>query len=133
MSSSKRKDKDKDKSKDKPKKPYHIKRSDLDLEFYEQQQEQKSFSLLFSRSINSLIRSKQFYAYLVLQGIAAWWGLGQVFLCVGILWMMYANTGLKKKEGEKSSWSVFNKGFEAIEGSTDMEAVEREIRSRGLI
>ncbi|KAK6496932.1 hypothetical protein TWF481_001913 [Arthrobotrys musiformis] len=126
--SSKRKERDKDK----PKKPYHIKRADLDLDFYQQQQEQKSFSLLFTRSYRSLVRSRQFYAYLVLQAVAAWYGLGQGFLCVGILWMMYANTG-RRKEGEKSSWSVFNKGFEAIEGSTDMEAVEREIRSRGLI
>ncbi|KAK6344671.1 hypothetical protein TWF718_006629 [Orbilia javanica] len=130
--SSKRKEKS-TKDKDKPKKPYHIKRSDLDLEFYEQQQDQKSFSLLFTRSVRALINSRQFYAYLLLQAVAAWYGLGQVFLCVGILWMMYANTGLKRKDGEKSSWSVFNKGFEAIEGSTDMEAVEREIRSRGLI
>ncbi|KAK6539193.1 hypothetical protein TWF694_009435 [Orbilia ellipsospora] len=114
------------------KKPYHIKRADLDLEDYELQQNQKSFSLLASRAFQALIHSKQFYAYLVLQTLAAWYKLGQVFFCVGILWMMYANTG-RRKEGEKSSWSVFNEGFEAIEGSTDMEAVEKEIRSRGLI
>ncbi|KAK6522933.1 hypothetical protein TWF281_002362 [Arthrobotrys megalospora] len=130
--SSKRKEKDKPKDKS-AKKPYHIKRADLELEDYQLQQEQKSFSLLFSRGIHALVRSKQFYAYLILQAVAAWYGFGQAFLCVGILWMMVANTRLKKKEGEMSSWSVFNKNFESIEGSTDMEAVEREIRSRGMI
>ncbi|KAK6340105.1 hypothetical protein TWF730_001876 [Orbilia blumenaviensis] len=132
--SSKRKEKDSKKPKDKSlKKPYHIKRADLDLDDYQLQQEQKSFSLLFSRGVQALVRSRQFYAYLVLQAVAAWFRLGQVFLCVGFLWMMYANTRKFRNEGEKSSWSVFNEGFEAIEGSTDMEAVEREIRSRGLI
>ncbi|EWC43561.1 hypothetical protein DRE_01448 [Drechslerella stenobrocha 248] len=122
-----------DKAKDKAsKKPYHIKRADLDLDGYQLQQEQKSTRLLLSRASHALVRSWQFHAYLVLQALAAWFKLGQVFFCVGILWMMYANTG-RRKEGEMSSWSVFNKGFEAIEGSTDMEAVEREIRSRGLI
>ncbi|EPS44398.1 hypothetical protein H072_1611 [Dactylellina haptotyla CBS 200.50] len=122
----------KDKAKDKAsKKPYHIKRADLELEDYQLQQEQKSFALLATRGFNALIHSRQFYVYLLLQAIAAWFKLGQGFLCVGILWMMYANTG-KRKAGEKSSWSVFNEGFEAIEGSTDMEALEREMRSRGL-
>ncbi|KAK6338770.1 hypothetical protein TWF696_009582 [Orbilia brochopaga] len=133
MSTSAAKKRPKDKPKDKAsKKPYHFKRADLDLDDYQLQQEQKSTSLLISRAFQALVRSRQFYAYLVLQAVAAWFKLGQVFFCVGILWMMYANTG-RRKEGEMSSWSVFNAGFEAIEGSTDMEAVEREIRSRGLI
>ncbi|KAF3928435.1 hypothetical protein ABW20_dc0101643 [Dactylellina cionopaga] len=122
----------KEKPKDKAtKKPYHIKRADLELEDYQLQQEQKSFLLLLSRGYQALIHSRQFHAYLLLQAIAAWFKLGQVFFCVGILWMMYSNTG-KRKEGQKSSWSVFNEGFEAIEGATDMEALEREMRSRGL-
>ncbi|KAF3913785.1 hypothetical protein ABW21_db0200223 [Orbilia brochopaga] len=133
MSTSAAKKRPKDKPKDKAsKKPYHFSRADLDLDDYQLQQEQKSTSLLLSRAFNALINSRQFYVYLVLQAIAAWFKVGQVFFCIGILWMMYANTG-RRKEGEMSSWSVFNKGFEAIEGSTDMEAVEREMRSRGLI
>ncbi|KAF8455856.1 hypothetical protein BGX38DRAFT_1164931, partial [Terfezia claveryi] len=34
-------------------------------------------------------------------------------LCIGILWMMYANTGTRK-EGEKSAYSLFNENFEAF-------------------
>jgi len=33
--------------------------------------------------------------------------------CIGILWMMYVNTGTRK-EGEKSAYSLFNENFEAF-------------------
>src|SRR4051794_28090936 len=94
------------------KKPYHIKRADLELDEYQLQQEQKSLPLLISRGFHALTHSRQFHVYLVLQTIAAWFKVGQVFFCIGILWAFYANTG-KRKEGEMSSWSVFNKDFEA--------------------
>ncbi|KAI9789521.1 MAG: hypothetical protein M1835_001603 [Candelina submexicana] len=116
--------------KPKSKKPYHIKRADLHLEEYKKERSDRSPQVLFNRALNALKASRQFHFYVGLQLLASISGYGQVMLAVGLLWAMIANTG-KRKEGEMSAYSLFNEGFEAIEGSTDMEALERELRVRG--
>ncbi len=102
----------KPKPKTKPKKPYHIKRSDLNLTEYKKERSDRSPQILFNRALTSLKTSRQFHLYIGLQILAVVSGYGQVMLAVGLLWAMIANTG-KRKEGEMSAYSLFNEGVEA--------------------
>jgi len=109
------------------KKRYYISRKELDIEGYKQELLEKSPSALLARAAHALKASRQFRLYVALQLLAALAGYGQVFFCVGFLWMFYVNTGTRRA-GEKSAYSVFNEGVEAIEGATQMEYLERELR-----
>ncbi|KAF2232756.1 hypothetical protein EV356DRAFT_426225, partial [Viridothelium virens] len=115
----------------KNKKPYHISKADLQLDEYIEERNSRSPSLLVQKAYNHLKNSRQFHAYVILQVLAALIGYGQVMFVLGLFWAMIANTG-KRKEGEMSAYSLFNDGVEAIAGSTDMEALEQELRSRGV-
>ncbi|KAF4313182.1 Aminotransferase class IV [Botryosphaeria dothidea] len=115
----------------KVKKPYHIKKADLHLDEYIEDQNSKNPSLLAQRVVAHLKASFQFKLYLALQFVAVVAGYGQAMLIVGLLWAMIANTG-KRKDGELSAYSLFNEDVQAIQGSTDMEALERELRTRAL-
>lgn len=122
------------------KKPYHIKKADLDLTGYKKDLEDRSPGHLFQRAVTSLRISRQFHLYVLLQSVAAVCGYGQFMFCIGssnacalgfplililavdrnlviytgILWMCYANTG-KRKDGEKSAYSIFNENTEAYD------------------
>jgi hypothetical protein len=99
----------KDTSKEKKqKKPFHVKREDLDLPGYIEEQNSKKPSVLFERLLDHTIRSNKFRLYVVLQLVAASLGWGQLMLIIGLGWMMVANTGTRK-EGEMSAYSLFNK------------------------
>ncbi|KAI9773113.1 MAG: hypothetical protein M1840_008234 [Geoglossum simile] len=113
------------------KKPYHIKKADLHLDEYRKEQQDRSPALLFKRAVNGLRVSRQFHLYVAIQLVAIMAGYGQVMLVIGLFWAMVVNTG-KRKEGEMSAYSLFNEGVEAIEGSTDMQALEQELRTRSL-
>ncbi|KAK8208153.1 hypothetical protein IWZ01DRAFT_542729 [Phyllosticta capitalensis] len=115
----------------KPKKPYHISKADLRLDEYIEEQNSKNPSLLVKRGVDHLKTSFQFKLYVALQLAAATIGYGQVMFCFGVFWAMIANTG-KRKKGEMSAYSIFNKDVQSIAGSTDMEALDRELRTRGL-
>ena len=95
----------------KAKKPYHLSRAELDLPTYIEEQNTKSPRVLWQRFLDHTVNSFQFKLYLGLQAVAAWLGWGQLMLMVGIGWMMLANT-TKRKEGEKSAYSLFNPGVE---------------------
>lgn len=69
--------------KKKPKKPFHIKKSDLRLDEYKQEIRDKSPGLLLRGALESLLTSRQFYLYLLLQALAAGFGYGQMMLCIG--------------------------------------------------
>lgn len=63
------------------------------------------------------------------------WGLfielefGVVFLVASALYFMYVSLrGSRRKSGEPSAYSVFNKNFEAIEGTLSAEQFEKELR-----
>lgn len=96
----------------KPKKPYHIKKADLHLDEYIEEQNSKKPSLLIQRAVTHLKTSFQFKLYLVLQCIAVLAGYGQAMLIVGLLWAMIANTG-KRRDGELSAYSLFNDDVQA--------------------
>ncbi|KAK7555208.1 hypothetical protein IWX49DRAFT_56767 [Phyllosticta citricarpa] len=115
----------------KPKKPYHIKKADLHLDEYIEEQNSKNPSLLVKRGVDHLKHSLQFKLYVFLQLAAAIAGYGQVMFIFGVFWAMIANTG-KRQKGEMSAYSLFNKDVQSIAGSTDMEALERELRTRGV-
>jgi hypothetical protein len=95
----------------KAKKPYHVSRADLDLPTYIEEQNAKSPRVLWNRFLDHTIYSFQFKLYVVVQIVAASLGLGQLMLIIGLGWMMLANT-TKRKEGEKSAYSLFNPGVE---------------------
>ncbi|KAI9686711.1 MAG: hypothetical protein M1822_002770 [Bathelium mastoideum] len=115
----------------KNKKPYHISKADLQLDEYIEERNSRSPSLLVQKAYNHLKHSRQFHVYIILQIGAAIIGYGQVMLVVGLFWAMIANTG-KRKDGEMSAYSLFNKNVEAMAGSTNMEALEQELRTRGV-
>ena len=117
--------------KKKNKKPYHISRADLQLDEFIEERNSRSPSLLIQKAYNHLKHSRQFHIYIVLQVVSALIGYGQVMLVLGLFWAMIANTG-KRKQGEKSAYSLFNENVEPIAGSTDMQALEQELRSRGV-
>lgn len=98
--------------KKKEKKPFHIKRADLHLEEYVEEQNSKDPRLLVKRAFEHLKHSLQFKLFILLQVIAIWFGHGLLMLIIGLIWAMLANTG-KRKEGEKSAYSLFNEGVEA--------------------
>ncbi len=76
--------------------------------------------------------------YIVLLKVILWlllWGLfievefGVVFLVASALYFMYVSLkGSRRKSWEPSAYSVFNKNFEAIEGTLTAEQFERELR-----
>ena len=110
------------------KKPHHIPRSTLaaSLPAYRAELVARDPTYLVRRAFDAVITSRKFWVYVLLQCVAAWVGYGQAMLCVGILWGMLEGTG--RREGGLSPWSVFNEGGVAMEGSTDMGALERELR-----
>ncbi|KAI5779976.1 hypothetical protein EDC01DRAFT_633424 [Geopyxis carbonaria] len=115
---------------DKPKrtkKPFYLKKSDLDLEDYKKEIQDQSPRHLLKTLVERLRTSKKFHIWCLLQIIAALLGFGQVMACIGILWMFHSNTQ-ERKAGEKSAYSLFNKNIEAIDGATNMEYLDREIR-----
>lgn len=96
----------------KVKKPYHIKKADLHLDEYIEEQNSKNPALLLQRAVAHLKTSFQFKVYLGLQFVAVLAGYGQAMLIIGLLWAMVANTG-KRKDGEVSAYSLFNKDVQA--------------------
>ena len=108
------------------KKPFHIPRSALNVPEYRADLVARSPIHLLKRASTAIFTSRKFWIYVCLQICAAWVGYGQAMLCVGILWGMVEGTG--NREGGMSSWSVFNEGVVGIEGSTDVGALEREMR-----
>ncbi|KAK4991688.1 hypothetical protein LTR50_001696 [Elasticomyces elasticus] len=98
---------------------------------YIEEQNAKSPELLLQRAVRTLKSSTQFHVYVALQLGAAIAGYGQVMLVIGIFWAMLANTG-RREEGSMSAYSLFNENAEAIAGSTDMDALERELRGRSV-
>jgi hypothetical protein len=69
----------------KRKKPFHIKRSDLDLDGYRKEIQDQSPTYLVQRALTALKVSRQFHLFVGLQVVAAFFGYGQVMLCIGML------------------------------------------------
>jgi hypothetical protein len=74
---------DKEKPK-KNKKPYHFKKSDLDLDGYRKDIQDRSAAHLFERGLSTLRTSRRFHLYVILQVLAAALGYGQVMFCIGM-------------------------------------------------
>ena len=56
-------------------------------------------------------------------------GFGAVFFITSILYMLVASLrGSRRKPWEPSAYSVFNRNFEAIDGTLSAEQFERELR-----
>ncbi|KAA8911844.1 hypothetical protein FN846DRAFT_904045 [Sphaerosporella brunnea] len=117
----------KEKSKKKTKKPYYIKKADVDLDGYRNEIQERDPAHLLKRAAVAVKTSRQFQLFLAFQAVAVAFGIGQIMLCIGLLWMFYANTG-NRKPGEKSAYSLFNENVEAIDGATNLEYLDREMR-----
>ncbi|KAG9470328.1 hypothetical protein GDO78_018128 [Eleutherodactylus coqui] len=77
----------------------------------------------------------KFLLWLVLLGLFVELEFGLVYFVLSMFYWLYVGTrrpGLKKK-GEKSAYSVFNPGCEAIEGTLTAEQFERELLYSPLV
>ncbi|XP_037698318.1 SAYSvFN domain-containing protein 1 [Choloepus didactylus] len=72
--------------------------------------------------------------WLVLLGLFVELEFGLAYFVLSLFYWMYVGTRgpEEKKEGEKSAYSVFNPGCEAIQGSLTAEQFERELQFRPL-
>ncbi|XP_006148727.1 SAYSvFN domain-containing protein 1 [Tupaia chinensis] len=72
--------------------------------------------------------------WLVLLGLFVELEFGLAYFVLSLFYWMYVGTRGpgEKKEGEKSAYSVFNPGCEAIEGTLTAEQLERELQLRPL-
>ncbi|XP_003789367.1 SAYSvFN domain-containing protein 1 [Otolemur garnettii] len=73
--------------------------------------------------------------WLVLLGLFVELEFGLVYFVLSLFYWMYVGTRgpAEKKEGEKSAYSVFNPGCEAIQGTLTAEQLERELQYRPLV
>ncbi|EFB17426.1 hypothetical protein PANDA_016216, partial [Ailuropoda melanoleuca] len=72
--------------------------------------------------------------WLVLLGLFVELEFGLVYFVLSLFYWMYVGTRSpeEKREGEKSAYSVFNPGCEAIQGTLTAEQLERELQLRPL-
>ncbi|XP_048081754.2 SAYSvFN domain-containing protein 1 [Ursus arctos] len=72
--------------------------------------------------------------WLVLLGLFVELEFGLVYFVLSLFYWMYVGTRgpEEKREGEKSAYSVFNPGCEAIQGTLTAEQLERELQLRPL-
>ncbi|KAM6184231.1 SAYSvFN domain-containing protein 1 [Erethizon dorsatum] len=72
--------------------------------------------------------------WLVLLGLFAELEFGLAYFVLSLFYWMYVGTRApgEKKEGERSAYSVFNPGCEAIQGTLTAEQLERELQIRPL-
>ncbi|EHB05912.1 hypothetical protein GW7_08993 [Heterocephalus glaber] len=70
--------------------------------------------------------------WLVLLGLFVELEFGLAYFVLSLFYWMYVGTRGpgEKKEGEKSAYSVFNPGCEAIQGTLTAEQLERELQIR---
>ncbi|KAM4834623.1 SAYSvFN domain-containing protein 1 [Thomomys bottae] len=70
--------------------------------------------------------------WLVLLGLFVELEFGLVYFVLSLFYWMYVGTRgpEEKQEGEKSAYSVFNPGCEAIQGTLTAEQLERELQLR---
>lgn len=70
--------------------------------------------------------------WLVLLGLFVELEFGLAYFVLSMFYWMYVGTRGpgEKKEGEKSAYSVFNPGCEAIQGTLTAEQLERELQLR---
>ncbi|XP_069810319.1 SAYSvFN domain-containing protein 1 isoform X2 [Dendropsophus ebraccatus] len=76
----------------------------------------------------------KFLLWLVLLGLFVELEFGLAYFLLSMFYWLYEGTrrpGIRKK-GEKSAYSVFNPGCEAIEGTLTAEQFERELQYRPL-
>lgn len=72
--------------------------------------------------------------WLVLLGLFVELEFGLAYFVLSLFYWMYVGTRgpEEKREGEKSAYSVFNPGCEAIQGTLTAEQFERELQFRPL-
>ncbi|XP_039193038.1 SAYSvFN domain-containing protein 1 [Crotalus tigris] len=77
----------------------------------------------------------KFLLWLVLLGLFVELGFGLPYFVLSMLYWIYVGTrGPRERQpGEKSAYSVFNPGCEAIQGTLTAEQFERELQYRPLI
>ena len=78
---------------------------------------------------NWLTFSLKLLLWILLFGFFVEIGFGQAFfVSSGIFFMVYFLKGSRRKKGELSAYSVFNKNMERLEGTLSADQFERELR-----
>ncbi|EGW09994.1 SAYSvFN domain-containing protein 1 [Cricetulus griseus] len=100
-----------------------------------QQPPQSAAVPLISSQRQSLLTNITFLKvllWLVLLGLFVELEFGLAYFVLSMFYWMYVGTRNpeEKKEGEKSAYSVFNPGCEAIQGTLTAEQLERELQLR---
>ncbi|KAK2488484.1 hypothetical protein MC885_012578 [Smutsia gigantea] len=89
---------------------------------------------LWDQSVVTKITFLKVLLWLVLLGLFVELEFGLAYFVLSLFYWMYVGTRSpeEKKEGEKSAYSVFNPGCEAIQGTLTAEQLERELQFRPL-
>lgn len=77
-----------------------------------------------------LIRPSRLLALLIFMAgcvVSSRIGLGPVFVLCGMVYFIFTNLG-RKREGEVSAYSIFNRGVRRLPGQLDADEVDRQIR-----
>ncbi|XP_050998521.1 SAYSvFN domain-containing protein 1 [Acomys russatus] len=84
------------------------------------------------RSLLTNITFLKVLLWLVLLGLFVELEFGLAYFVLSMFYWMYAGTRgpEERKDGEKSAYSVFNPGCEAIQGTLTAEQLERELQLR---
>lgn len=71
--------------------------------------------------------SLKFLLWAILFAIFIRFEFGVVYLVVSLLVIIYLNTGVRKKKGHLSAYSVFNPNLERIEGTVTAEQLQKNL------
>lgn len=84
----------------------------------------------------SIMSSLSLKTYVKIVGWFTIWALfiyadfGSLWIIISMFLLLFANLGKKKSPNELSAYSVFNKGFQNILGTINIETFENELRHR---
>uniref|UniRef100_A0A8D0GUJ8 SAYSVFN motif domain containing 1 n=1 Tax=Sphenodon punctatus TaxID=8508 RepID=A0A8D0GUJ8_SPHPU len=88
----------------------------------------------WARSLLGNVTFLKFLLWLVLLGLFAELEFGLPYFVLSLFYWLYLGTRGpgERREGEKSAYSVFNPGCEAIQGTLTAEQLERELQYRPM-
>lgn len=82
-----------------------------------------------TQPFNWLTFTLKLLLWVLLFGLFIEIGFGQVyFIASGLFFMVYFLKGSRRRRGELSAYSVFNKNQERLDGTFSAEQIERELR-----
>eukprot|EP00729_Bicosta_minor_P003696 gene3696-10459_t len=78
------------------------------------------------------IKAPLLFAVLLVSGFLGWAVMGLIAVCCYLMYEFTDGSGRKKRPGEKSAYSVFNRGVEQIQGTFSADDIDRQYRTGSL-